>query len=147
MPAHPCSLRLPPGGMDCWEDSPAGAYGLRLAWCTHLASCRELQLVPGAPFLRSGGFAPLAENRLPQGCCRHQMERGPPWCQEAGASGSPLAPAPTQEWSHIKPAGAEFPAAPGRAGCKSHKCDGLLKCVCKRVGSKNGPCLEASKRP
>lgn len=109
--------------------------------------CRELQLVPWGHLSPVWGLRALAENRLPQGCCRHQRWREvPPGARRQGLL--KLWPQPhTEERSHIKPAGAEFPAAPGRAGCKSHKCEGLLKRVCKRVEARMVPVLRLPRGP
>lgn len=59
-PVHPCSLRLAP-----WWDGLlgrltwAGAHGLGLAWCTHLAaSAGSFSLFPVGTFLWSGGLVP-----------------------------------------------------------------------------------------
>ena len=109
--------------------------------------CRELHLVPWGHLSPVGGPRALAENRLPQGCCRHQRWREvPPGARRQGLL-KPRLQLHRQEWSHIKPAGAEFPAAPGHAGCKSHKCEGLQTCVCKRVEARMVPVLRLPRGP
>ena len=129
-PHTPVPSAWPPGGMDCWEDSPeqepvgSGLCGAHTWPPLQGASACSLW----APFSGLGASCPGREQATSR---MLETERGPPWYQEAGASETP-APPHRQELSQIKPAGAEFPAAPGHAGCQSHRCEGLLEHVCVR---------------
>lgn len=91
----PVPSAWPPGRMDCWEDSPGQepvGSGLRGAhtWPS-LQGASPCSV--GAPFSGRGASRPGREQATSRMLQTPEMERGPPWCQEAGASETP-APAP-----------------------------------------------------